>query len=139
VSRALKAAIGPSIELIGYDQNTGALLPGDLVNLTLYWRTLQIPDRSYYVFVHLVSADDGTIISQLDRIPVDWLRPTSGWRPDEVLTDNYHLAVPDELAPGTYHLYVGMFDPDSWQRLPINYQGVIQPNDQLLLETLTYE
>ena len=139
VPNLLRAQVGPSIELYGYELDTETLQPGDLLGLTLYWQALQVPDRSTYVFVHLVAAGDGTIISQLDRVPVDWLRPTSGWRPGEVLTDPYHLAVPKELAPGTYSLYVGMFDPDTWQRLSITYQGETQPDDRLLLTTLTHE
>ena len=135
----LQAELGPTIELYGYQLDDDQLCPGETFDLTLYWRARTAPDRSYYTFVHLVSADDGTIVSQLDRIPVDWLRPSNGWRPGEVLTDCYPLPIPADLAPGVYHLLVGMYDPDNGQRLPIIYQGKAQPDDQLLLLTLSYE
>ena len=139
VSEITQAQVGPSIELYGYELEETALVPGDILDLSLFWRAVQVPDRSYYVFVHLVRADDGSNVSQLDRVPVDWLRPTNGWRPGEVLSDVYHLPVPEELAPGTYLMYVGMFNPDSWQRLPITYRDEEQPDARLLLATWVYE
>jgi len=135
----LQAQFGPAIELYGYELESEPLQPAGFLDLTLYWQALGVPDRSYYAFVHLVLAGEETIISQADRIPVDWLRPTNGWRPGEVLTDSYALPIPEELAPGSYHLYVGMFDPQSSLRLPITYQGQMQPNDRLLLMTLNHE
>ncbi len=133
------AQVGLSIELYGFDLESGPLEPGGTLGLTLVWRAIQVPDQDIFVFVHLVRSSDGTIVSQADRVPVDWLRPTKGWRPGEVLEDKYLLPVPEELAPGTYALYVGMFDPDSWQRPPITIEGEEQPDAQLLLATLSYE
>jgi hypothetical protein len=133
------AQIGQSIELYGFDLEAGPLEPGGILDLTLIWRTVQVPNESYYVFVHLVRTSDRAIVSQLDRVPVDWLRPTNGWRPGEVLEDRYLLSVPEELTPGTYALYTGMFDPDSWLRPPIMVEGKGQPDAQLLLATWYYE
>ncbi|MEW5988834.1 MAG: hypothetical protein AB1791_19600, partial [Chloroflexota bacterium] len=127
-----QAQFGPAIELYGYTGSEGALTPGGTLDLTLYWRALAAPDDSYYVFVHLVSPE-GVIVSQADRIPVDWWRPTDGWRPGEVLTDEYHLLLPADLAPGSYDLFVGFFHPDDYRRLPVTYQGRPQPSDRLLL------
>jgi hypothetical protein len=139
LSHLLLAEFGSSIELGGYQMAEELPGRGEVLDLTLYWRARQVPGSSYHVFVHLVRADDGTIVSQLDRIPVDWLRPTNGWREGEVLTDRYLLPIPSDLTPGSYQLYVGLYEPDTWLRLPITYQGERQPDDQLLLTMLDYE
>jgi hypothetical protein len=139
LSHLLLAEFGSAIELVGYQMAEGVPGRGEVLDLTLFWRARQVPGTSYHVFVHLVRADDGTIASQLDRIPVDWLRPTKGWREGEVLTDQYLLQIPFDLAPGSYQLYVGMYEPETWLRLPITSQGEGQPDDQLLLTTLDYE
>lgn len=135
----LEAQFGPAIELYGYELESEPLQQAGYLDLTLFWQALDVPDRSYYAFVHLVLAGEESIISQVDRIPVDWLRPTNGWRRGEVLTDSYALQVPEELAPGAYHLYVGLFDPQSSLRLPVTYQGKVQPDDRLLLMTVNHE
>jgi len=134
VSNLVQADYGSAIQLYGYELDEDMT---SRLDLTLYWLARETPDRSYHAFVHLVSADDGTIVSQLDRIPADWLRPTNGWRPGEILTDIYQLSIPEDLAPGDYHLYVGMYDPDSRQRLPVTFQGEAQTNDQFLIITTT--
>lgn len=139
LSRPVLAEFGSAIELYGYQMAESLPGRGEALDLTFFWRARQVPDANHYVFVHLVRADDGTIVSQLDRIPVDWLRPTTTWREGEVLTDQYLLPIPADLAPGSYQLYVGMYEPETWLRLPINYQGERQPDDQLLLAMLDYE
>ena len=139
LSHPLLAEFGSAIELVGYQMGEGSPDRGEVVDLALCWRARQVPSTSYYVFVHLVRVDDGTIEGQLDRIPVDWLRPTDGWRKGEVLTDQYLLPIPSDLAPGSYQVYVGMYERETWLRLPITYQGERQPDDQLLLTTLDYK
>ncbi len=102
------------------------------LQVTLYWQVQTPPDSNYFAFVHLVAAD-GTIIAQVDQTPVNGLRPTKGWRAGEVLTDVYTLPNPDNLPSGAYTLNVGLYQPDTFQRLPVIYQGERQPNDQMRL------
>jgi hypothetical protein len=139
VSHPFMASFGSAIELAGYHLAGPLPSRGDVLDLTLVWRAQQVPDTHYLVFVHLVDPQDGTIVSQLDRIPVDWLRPTTGWRRGEVVIDQYLLPIPSDLPRGSYQLYVGMYEPETWLRPPIIYQGERQPADQLLLTTLDYE
>jgi hypothetical protein len=40
------------------------------------------------------------------------------------------------LGPGTYDLWVGFFDPETNERLPIFIDGIQQADDRLLLEDL---
>jgi 4-amino-4-deoxy-L-arabinose transferase-like glycosyltransferase len=133
----VEAAFGPAISLYSYDLGGQLYTPGDVVDLTLYWRAQQVPDDDYKVFVHLINVSDRQIAQQTDRIPVDWLRPTRGWRPGEVLKDSYQLLLPAEVAPGLYQVVVGLYQTESWKRLSVSYQGESQPHDQLILTTIT--
>ncbi|HSG15212.1 MAG TPA: hypothetical protein VLE70_02670, partial [Anaerolineae bacterium] len=99
-------------------------------------RAVSEPDENLHAFVHLISAKDETIISQQDRIPVDWLRPTQGWRENEVIIDTYQLFLPDDLPAGDYHLYAGLYDPETDIRAPVTYQGQSLPDGRLRLVTL---
>lgn len=127
------AQFGSAIQLYGY--NLGTVDAGNLP-LTLVWQANDVPADSYLVFVHLVDAV-GNIVSQVDRVPVDGLRPTSGWRAGEVLTDNIVLTLPADLVSGTYTVNVGIFNTDDGQRLPLLVNRQPQTNNQLSLATVT--
>ncbi len=126
------AEFGPTIQLYGYDLGEAA---GGALPITLHWQAAAQPDRDYSVFVHLVDAD-GNIISQSDGVPLGGARPTTGWRPGEFISDAYNLTIPADLPPGSYDLFVGLYDPDDGTRPPVILQGERQPNDQLRLRPL---
>ena len=129
----VRAQFGPAIELYGYKR--GDPRPG-LLPLTLYWQASEKPGENYLVFVHLINASNGQIASQVDRLPLDGLRPTAGWRTGEVLTDEVFLPLPPDLPLGDYRINVGLYNPDSGERLPLTVDGQRIPNDQLTLETM---
>lgn len=124
----------PLIVLYGYDHSGMAAKAGDIVELDLSWRSLtnNIP-VGYKIFVHL-SDDDERIIAQLDAIPSGGARPTTSWRQDEVILDQHLLAIPIDVTPGSYNIWIGLYDPATGQRLPISIDGQRQPGDRLLLQ-----
>jgi hypothetical protein len=132
---AAGALFGEAIELASYRLEQTSLQAGEPLELTLYWRAREKPQENYLVFVH-VATPDGTIVAQADRIPVDWKRPTRGWRPGEVLTDAYEIWLPDDAPQGPYEIYVGFFNPESEQRLPVTFEGQLQADGRLLLATV---
>jgi hypothetical protein len=109
------AAMGASIELVGYDLGAGSPTPGSSLEVTLYWHALETPPDSYHIFAHLLDAD-GNIVAQHDGAPGQGRLPTLGWLPGEYLADGYLLQLPASLAPGEYRLEVGLYQPVSWQR-----------------------
>jgi hypothetical protein len=132
----VQASFGPAIQLYGYDPPQQVLQAGEPIQLTLHWLAQDVPRENYLVFVHVIG-DDGEIVTQADRIPVDWKRPTRGWRANEALADSYELFLPPDLASGTYDIYVGLFNPETEQRPPVHHEGQPQPGDRLLLTTVT--
>jgi len=71
----------------------------------------------YKVFVHLYQGD--RIFAQHDAQPVGELRPTTGWRPGELIVDQLSLRLPPDLPPGPYQLRLGLYAADTQQRLPV--------------------
>ncbi|MFN2138507.1 MAG: glycosyltransferase family 39 protein [Candidatus Promineifilaceae bacterium] len=128
-----EAQFGPDIQLYGYEIGETS---ADSLPITLHWLATGQPADSFLVFLHLVD-DSGAIISQVDRVPVEDLRPTSGWREGEILSDTILLALPPAVTPGTFRLNVGLYNPDTGQRLPVTVNGERQQNDQLALSTIS--
>ncbi|MBX3055129.1 MAG: hypothetical protein KF770_01535 [Anaerolineae bacterium] len=100
----------PLATLIGYSISTPQS------PIFLFWRADAIFPASYRVFVHLVDPN-GQIIAQSDGEPANWARPTTGWLPGEYITDPHTLALPAERPSGNLVLRIGLYDPQTGQRL----------------------
>jgi uncharacterized membrane protein len=144
ISRPLRADFGQpaAIALHGYElvhedgRAVAGIRPGDQLALTLFWRSLSdgiSPSQS--VFVHLMD-EVGQIVAQGDGLPVNGFRPTTSWRQGEVIVDRHLLAIPGDLAEGTYALWIGFYDPDTFQRLAAAVDGQPLANERLLLDEL---
>lgn len=116
--------LGDQIELVGYHLPLAdyhlplaeAWRPGDIVPLTLFWQGRTAIGQDYNVFVHLLDGSS-QIVAQIDSAPMGGLRPTSDWAADEIIVDRHGLFLPDDLSAGEYKLYVGMYLPDTGERL----------------------
>jgi len=84
--------------------------------VTLYWQARAETAHSYKVFVHLLD-EEGRIVTQADAFPAGGKRPTTGWLAGEVIADRYALALPGNLKAGSYQLAMGLYDPESGNRL----------------------
>ena len=54
--------------------------------------------------------------------PAGGVLPPGNWLPG-VVRDVYTVALPDDLARGTYAVAIGLYDPRSGQRLPVHGPG----------------
>ncbi len=75
-------------------------------------------DTSYKVFVQSFYGD-GVMVAQQDSLPVCNRHLTPVWRPGELVVDSHDLVIADDAPPGRYPLIVGMYDPETQQRLPL--------------------
>jgi hypothetical protein len=114
MAHTLNTQFGPAIELLGFDLEEFATG----IKLTLYWRSLAPAEANYTVFVHLLDGAQA-LRAQVDRPPLDGLRPTRGWIPGEVLSDPVSLNWPSGLTRGEYLLSIGLYDPRTGIRLPV--------------------
>lgn len=141
----LDVSLGGQVRLLGYDlapviceANLGGDAEGCRLDLILYWQAGQKMETDYTVFVHLVGPD-GRIWAQRDAPPDNGAYPTSGWMAGEIVADPVRVPVPSDLPDGPFEIMLGMYRPDSGQRLPIlDEQG--QPiDDKIVLGRVTPE
>jgi hypothetical protein len=97
--------------------------PGQAICLVLFWQSAGNLTTDYTVFAHLVGPPkpdtDSPLWAQHDGVPAGGLRPTSSWQPGEVIPDMHVLFIPADAPPGTYQLNVGMYNPETGQRLTV--------------------
>jgi hypothetical protein len=108
----LNARWGDVILLRGYDLHRSA----ESLELTVYWQAERRMDVSYKVFVHLMDPATGTIAVQDDALPRHWTYPTTWWERGEVVEDTISLPL-DEVSPGQYRLVIGLYEPETGERL----------------------
>jgi mannosyltransferase len=103
------ANLGDLVTLVGADLDRATVGPGETLHLTLYWQARTTMSKSYTVFTHLLDADS-RIWAQQDGIPAHGARPTTGWVPGEVISDEVQLAVDPQAPSGDYVIEVGLYD-----------------------------
>jgi hypothetical protein len=136
-----EAQLGESIRLLGYDLEGGIvgerLVPGQVLQVTLSWQAEATPDQNYAVFVQLLD-EAGQVRAQHDGQPGDGTLITTTWAPGEYVREGHRLALPDDLPAGDYRLIVGMYLPESGERLPVYDQTGRPAGDHVVLNTPLY-
>lgn len=128
--------IGDSISFLGWNSNlpaSGATLNrGQSLDLDLIWRADRKLDTAYTVFVHLVDAS-GRVITDADSPPSSGVFPTDRWIVGEAVRDRHTLNLPADLAAGEYSIEIGMYRPDTGERLAF---GGPAPADHSILTSV---
>jgi hypothetical protein len=124
------------IALVGYDLAESEAQPGATLHLTLHWAALAPLEQSYTVFTQLIGPDL-QLYGQLDHPPLDNLWPTTHWQPGDRLADRYDLPINPAAPPGVYQLLVGMYQPQTGQRVPVTQYGQPVPDHAIRLATIT--
>lgn len=128
---AVFAKFGDAIELQGYqleeDETT--------LTLTLHWQTRRRLDVDYKVFIHIFDPATGIPAAQDDAMPRRWRYPTSYWQPLEQIDDAIPIDI-SSLSNGTYGVAIGIYHPQSGERLTVwdSQQGTIE-DSRLVLGT----
>jgi hypothetical protein len=100
------APFGPAIRL---HEATVAQLGPDWMAAKLSWSTTRPVAANYGISLRLFDADGQLRVSR-DTQPGYGFFPTSLWRPGELVTDQYVLALPEDLPLGDgYHLEVLLY------------------------------
>lgn len=114
ISQTVDARFGKNIELLGYSIEQAP----DSLHVDLHWRARRRPEGYYKVFVHLFDPVAGEVVAQHDAAPRDWSYPTDWWETGEVVTEEISLSLSD-VPSGQYRLGVGLYAPETGQRLPV--------------------
>lgn len=126
LSHKSTASFDGVVSLLGLAQqdSTGAeieIAPGQTFTVTLVWQAGVPSSEESIRFLHVVGSD-GRPITQQDGSPCEGECPSSSWLPNEILVDTVTLTLPDDVAPGSYPLVAGWYQPATLKRL--NLTGV---------------
>jgi hypothetical protein len=108
---------GDQITLLGYSLSPMAAPPGDSFNLTAYWQARQPLSADYSALAHLIDTD-GNLYAAQDNLHPGTL-PSSRWQPWGFVRDDHRVPLPPGTPPGDYLLATGLYNPQSWARLPV--------------------
>src|SRR5258708_650452 len=117
------ATFGQSILLLGRDLTYNPKMR--TVKVALEWQvkaqgSSDLGDAK--VFVHVLD-QNGKIVAQTDRRPGQGTLPPANWLPG-ILDDDYDVAIPADVPPGTYRVAIGLYDPARPdQRLTVTGEG----------------
>ncbi|HLY25234.1 MAG TPA: hypothetical protein VKQ72_02770, partial [Aggregatilineales bacterium] len=111
-----------AVYLIGDDISSKQVKAGNILPVSLLWRHDQWPiglqPFDYSVNVSLVSPA-GNVVAQRAGPPVGGFGQISQWASGSYYRDNHALALPSDLAPGEYELWVVVYNWQDNSRLPI--------------------
>jgi 4-amino-4-deoxy-L-arabinose transferase-like glycosyltransferase len=114
-AQPINATFARQIQMVAFDK-TGVLEPGNIIHITLYWKTASHIERAATVFIHIYD-DQGRLVTQQDATPVNGTFPTNEWESNTIIVDQYQLAIPTGTRPKT--LSVGMYDSQTQVRLDV--------------------
>ena len=114
----LQTRFSDQIDLQGYSFAHDRLVPGGSLELTLFWSPRGRPSHDYTVFVHLLDSG-GQLRGQADSPPKSGKYPTSVWDAGEVIVDSHTLPLAPDLPAGVYTAVIGLYAPETGQRVQI--------------------
>jgi hypothetical protein len=110
---------GESITLESIALSSTQAQPGDVLGVSLIWRTATLLTTRYKVTVQVLDST-GKLMMQHDAEPGNNMALTTTWQPGQPVSDTYGLLLPVSLAPGEYTVIVGLYDINNpANRLPV--------------------
>jgi len=109
----LQVDFGGKLRLLGYDITQQQVGPGDTLSLSLYWQALSGMSVRYRAFIHV---EQEQMYGQHDDDPVCRLR-TDEWRPPQSGRGQFRLTIDPATPAGVYPVTIGVYNPDTGERL----------------------
>lgn len=104
---------------------------GNQVEVTLWWQAERPVSRDYTVFCQAMSA--GRQVGQTDGPPALGLFPTSHWHLHKAIIDRRTVSVDNDGGVDA-QFYVGLYDPETMQRLRLLGPGGSSAEDYVILD-----
>jgi len=99
------ARFNGELELRAY-QGPDVIAGAGEYEFALAWSVTRPVSHEYGAFLQLLTPE-WEVIARQEKHIWRWLYPTVIWKPDQLFTQLYSLAVDDRLAPGVYRLVAG--------------------------------
>jgi hypothetical protein len=100
---------GELMALKGVTVTGDGAAPGGYVTFELTWQALQPVPVPVTVSVFMATEDGRVVAQGGDSMPVGGFAPTTGWAPAVSVSDRRAIAIPADVVPGTYQLWVVVY------------------------------
>jgi len=120
--------------LLGYELDEVRLAPGQEVRLVLYWRAHGPIYEPLSSFAHLLDQQEN-VVGQYDGFDV----PPMYWEPGAVIAQVYRFPVSQGAQPGDYWLEVGLYNPQTMERVTVVGNTGAALGDRLLLREVVVQ
>ena len=129
-TEVILAEIGGAVQVTAVRVTPTQAQPGDTITVDVEWQVIAPPQVAWTTLVHLGPANEIPLATG-DSPPLAGSYPTRVWAAGQRFSDQYQLTLPEDLAAGSYPLWLGMYTSDSIERLPLTVAGEQQPNNVL--------
>jgi hypothetical protein len=142
VQHPARINLDDKVLFLGYDLvSDDTVRQGEHLHVRLYWLALQPLDVNYSSFLHLDAPPDYATWATSDNMhPGDPQAltdvPSSNWRTSAYVRDEHRLKVPLDIPPVQYLLRVGLYDPDTGERLMVLADDGSAADDSITLQPL---
>lgn len=110
-----EAEFGGALRLLGYT----AVQEGASLVVTPAWDVRAVPPADLQLFLAVFDRE-GAKVAQIDVRPGGAnYPPTDQWQPGQQVALPLPIALPPGLPAGEYTLALGLYDPVTWERLPL--------------------
>jgi uncharacterized membrane protein len=107
VAEPLQVDFGP-LRFLGHTvRSDPALLPGEAVEIDLYWQALVDPGQDLLPRLQLLGGD-GASAAEVTEKPVGGTYPTAWWQAGQLVRDPHALPIPAPVPPGRYRLTLSL-------------------------------
>jgi 4-amino-4-deoxy-L-arabinose transferase-like glycosyltransferase len=108
LEKPLRAEFGDRLRLLGLNLSSDSpLLPGESVEVDLFWEAMADPAEDLLPRLQLLDSD-GTSVAERTEKPVAGSYPTAWWRAGELVRDPHALPIPAAVPEGRYRLVLGL-------------------------------
>ena len=132
------AILDDKVEIVDVTFEPGRALPGEAVRVTAQYRVLAEIPQDYLIFVHVEDVKGKLERMNVDHAPVGGRRPTSTWKPGEIIQDAFTVNVPAEGRLEGLNLWAGFWHAQTDTRLALKNPNAVRNDgrDRILLGTL---
>jgi hypothetical protein len=120
---------GGVIEFLGYD-----IKAGNVPEIVYYWKVIGDVKRDWKVFIHFIGSD-GKVAFQDDHLLFSGEKPGSQWIKGELYKERLKIGVPEGLRSGTYMIQMGLWVPETGERLKVK-EGFLKKRNEVMIGEL---
>jgi 4-amino-4-deoxy-L-arabinose transferase-like glycosyltransferase len=114
-SQSTGIKFGDSAEFVASAIPGKTVHAADHLQINTFWRAGDNPQPSTRMFLHLVDPTTGRLVAQHDGLDA----PMQFWRGGDAITQIHLLKVTVDALPGEYELRLGLYNPETSQRLTL--------------------